>query len=350
MWRDVLKKRFKIGKEEDEVFTFKEIEESVYFRGHNLWLLVLSMGIACVGLNINSPAAVIGAMLISPLMGPVLGISYGLSIGNKKLIKISGYNWLVMVGTGLISSTVYFLISPFHSETNQLATFKTASVFDCLLALFGGFALFLGITRKEAIKVIAGVAVATACIPPLCTAGYGIANWNAEYFFGGLYFYLINCFFIGAGVWILSIVLGYQSFYLNGLQSANRKKYIFIILVSIVILIPSIILTKDKWNSEKFKERADIYIKNIEAKYEDIAIVNYKEKIEKGERYLDITILNDASYALSHQLMQADSLDGKIKLRWHYASDYRNNPEVKYLQVQIDLLKMKLDSMSKQSN
>ena len=347
MWKDVLKKRFKIGKEEEEAFTFREIEESVYFRGHNLWLLVLSMGIACVGLNINSPAAVIGAMLISPLMGPVLGVSFGLSIGNKRLIKISGYNWLVMVATGLVSSTVYFLVSPFHSETNQLATFKTASVFDCLLALFGGFALFLGITRKEAIKVIAGVAVATACIPPLCTAGYGIANWNAEYFFGGLYFYLINCFFIGAGVWILSIVLGYQAFYLTGIKYSNKKKYFFIVLVSIVILIPSVILTKDKWNSEKFKESADAYIRKIELKYQDIAIVNYKEKTENGKKYLDINILNDESYALSHQLMQADALDGNIKLRWHYASDYRNNPEVKYLQQQIDVLTLKLDSVSK---
>ena len=113
-----------------------------------------------------------------------------------------------MIAVALISSTLYFLISPFHAETSQLEGFKNATVFDCFLALFGGFAWFLGIIRKEAIKVIAGVAVSTACIPPLCTAGFGIATGNWDYFVGGFYFYVINCFFIGVGTWILSIILG----------------------------------------------------------------------------------------------------------------------------------------------
>ena len=147
-----IRKTIRLPKEEEEEFTFAEIEEGVYFRGHNLWLLVISMGIACIGLNINSPAAVIGAMLISPLMGPVVGLSFGLSIGNKKLVNLSLYNWAIMIGTSLLASTVDFLVSPFHSETSQLSSFKEATIFDCLLALFGGFAWFLGIIRKEAIK------------------------------------------------------------------------------------------------------------------------------------------------------------------------------------------------------
>ncbi len=344
MWKDSIRKSFKISREENESFTFTEIEESVFFRGHNLWLLVLSMVIACIGLNINSPAAVIGAMLISPLMGPVLGIAFGLSIGNKRLIKLSVYNWVIMITTSLLSSTLYFFISPFHSETSQLANFKTASVFDCLLALFGGFALFLGITRKEAIKVIAGVAVATACIPPLCTAGYGIANWNAEYFFGGLYFYLINCFFIGAGAWTLSIFLGYQKYYLKTGAAGNSKKYIFITLLSAVLLIPSILLTKNRWEAEKFKESADAYIKKIQSELPDLAIVSHVEKTENGKKFLDITILNDESYAIAHSLHQADLLNKEIHLRWHYATDYRTDPEVKHLQQQIDALKKALET------
>ena len=172
------RKTLSLPKEEEEKLTYEEIEEGVYFRGHNLWLLVLSMGIACVGLNINSPAAVIGAMLISPLMGPIVGLAFGLSINDKNLVKLSIWNWGIMLVTALFASTIYFIITPFHSETSQLASFKEATIFDCLLALFGGFAWFLGIIRKEAIKVIAGVAVATACISPLCTAGYGLANLN----------------------------------------------------------------------------------------------------------------------------------------------------------------------------
>ena len=103
-------------------------------------------------------------------------------------MQLSLHNWVIMVSTSLLASTLFFLISPFHQETDQLASFKQATIFDCMLALFGGFAWFLGIIKKEAIKVIAGVAVATSCIPPLCTAGYGLANGNWEYFFGGFYF------------------------------------------------------------------------------------------------------------------------------------------------------------------
>ncbi len=270
------KNTLRLPKEEDETQTYAEIEEGVYFRGHNLWLLVLSMGIACVGLNINSPAAVIGAMLISPLMGPIVGVAFGLSIKDKGLIKLSVWNWAIMVGTGLLASTFYFIITPFHSETSQLAAFKDATVFDCFLALFGGFAWFLGITRKEAIKVIAGVAVATACIPPLCTAGYGLANMNWEYFFGGLYFYLINCVFIGVATWISSIVLGYQRYYLEKDNKMNKSASILVTVLSILAVLPSLFFTIKKWNDENLKQRADNYIKLIQDKNPEIAIVPIK--------------------------------------------------------------------------
>lgn len=111
-------KLFDLPKEEEEDFTFNEIEEGIYFRGHNLWLLVISMGIACIGLNINSPAAVIGAMLISPLMGPIVGAAFGLSIGNRHLIRLGIINWALMIVVALCSSTLYFFVTPFHSATD----------------------------------------------------------------------------------------------------------------------------------------------------------------------------------------------------------------------------------------
>ncbi len=236
------KTAFALPKEETEDLSYLEVEEGAHFRGHNLWLLVISMGIASIGLNINSPAAVIGAMLISPLMGPVVGMAFGLAIGDRHLLKLGFRNCLLMIVVGVASSTVYFLVSPFHKETGQLDSFRNATVFDSLLALLGGFAWFLGIIRKEAIKVIAGVAVSTACIPPLCTAGYGIANGNWDYFWGGFYFYLINCFFIGVGTWTLAILLGYQKFYIN--NPTNRGTSVLISVLSAVILIPSVIITK----------------------------------------------------------------------------------------------------------
>ncbi|AZI21874.1 DUF389 domain-containing protein [Chryseobacterium taklimakanense] len=343
------KNTLRLPKEEEEKQTYAEIEEGVYFRGHNLWLLVLSMGIACVGLNINSPAAVIGAMLISPLMGPVVGLAFGLSIKDKGLIKLSLWNWTIMVLTGLLASTVYFVITPFHSETSQLAAFKDATVFDCFLALFGGFAWFLGITRKEAIKVIAGVAVATACIPPLCTAGYGLANLNWEYFLGGLYFYLINCVFIGVGTWILSIILGYQKYYLEKDNKMNRNASILVTVLSILAVLPSLFFTIKKWNDENLKQRADNYIKRIREKNPEIAILNYRVFENNNKKYLDITILNDSTFIPKDELLQHDQMIKDINLIWHYSKTARNNTDIEYLQNQINALRLQLENQKNQN-
>ena len=334
-----------LPKEESEDFTYAEIEEGTHFRGHNLWLLVISMVIACIGLNINSQAAVIGAMLISPLMGPVVGLSFGLSIHNKDLVKKSLQNWGIMIVTSLIASTIYFVISPFHSETSQLEAFKEATIFDCMLALFGGFAWFLGIIRKEAIKVIAGVAVSTACIPPLCTAGFGIAHLNFDFFFGGIYFYLINCVFIGIGTWILSIVLGYQKYYLEKIERRN-KKYVWIVTVtSILVLFPSVLITIKKFNKEKLKENADQYVTLIQKKHPEIEIVKYKSKEENGKNYLDITILNDQSFVNNKILKEADSLNQNIEIIWHYTPNSGKSELVK-LQQQINELKAELKKIN----
>ncbi len=337
-----IKKTFRLPKEEEEKQTYEEIEEGVYFRGHNLWLLVLSMGIACVGLNVNSPAAVIGAMLISPLMGPVVGLAFGLSINDKNLMKLSLWNWLIMVLTALAASTLYFLISPFHSETSQLASFKEATVFDCFLALFGGFAWFLGIIRKEAIKVIAGVAVATACIPPLCTAGYGLANFNWDYVLGGLYYYLINCVFIGIATWILSIFLGYQKSYLEKERKMNKTSIVVVTLISMLVLIPSVFFTLKKWNDENLKQQADNYIHKIQNKNPEIAVVNYNAYKKDDKKFLDITILNDSSFIAKEELVQHDLLNKDINLVWHYSKNSGTTSEIKYLQKQIDELRAEL--------
>lgn len=345
-------KLFDLPKEEEEDFTFKEIEEGIYFRGHNLWLLVISMGIACIGLNINSSAAVIGAMLISPLMGPIVGAAFGLSVGNRHLIKLGVINWGLMILVALCSSTLYFFITPFHSETAQLESFKTATIFDCFLALLGGFAWFLGIVRKEAIKVIAGVAVSTACIPPLCTAGFGIANGNWEYFWGGFYFYLINCFFIGVGTWILSIMLGYQKYYLQKSKIRNHKISIFISLLSAVILIPSILLTKKKWDKEKLRERSDSYIKIIQENHPELAIINHEIFEENGEKFLKITLLNDSLTISKGRLNKHNNLIKDIHLLWQYSPKQQNiEPlQIKDMQAQISELKHEIERIKSKKN
>lgn len=334
-----IKYLIRIRKEEEINNTYQEIKEGVFFRGHNLWLLVLSMCIACIGLNTNNTAAVIGAMLISPLMGPIIGMSFGFGIGSKSMVKISLYNWGIMVGTSLLASTLYFLISPFDFTTDQLNSFKEASIFDVLLALFGGFAGFLGITRKEAIKVIAGVAVATACIPPLCTAGYGIATLQWEYFAGGLYFYLVNCFFIGLGTWILSITLGYRATFAK-IHQANKKATIWLVLSAIAMIVPSIWLANKKWQRESNKRASEILVSDLHQQFPELIIVGHELFEQKGQKLISLSVLNDSASISSKVMEQAQSLSKNLIIQWHFAPNNARN--------ELEILKTRLERMDAQ--
>ena len=328
----------RIRKEEEIEHTYDEIKSGVFFRGHNLWLLVLAMCIACVGLNSNNIAAVIGAMLISPLMGPIIGLGFGFGIGSKTMVQTSLYNWGIMVVTSLIASTLYFLISPFDFATDQLNNFKEASVFDVLLALFGGFAGFLGITRKEAIKVIAGVAVATACIPPLCTAGYGLATLQWEYFAGGLYFYLINCFFIGLGTWILSISLGYRASFVQ-INQANKKATIWLIILAIVLITPSIWLATKKWQRESIKRSSELLVSNLHQRFPQLVIIGHEVFEQNGRQNISLSVLNDRSSLPDSIMLEAQSFSKDLIIQWHYAPDNARND--------LELLKKQLEQMEK---
>lgn len=333
--------------------TFFEIKDGVIFRGHNLWLLILSMGIACVGLNVNNAAAIIGAMLISPLMGPVVGLAFGISIQNRGLVRLSLYHWGVMVVTALTASTVYFLISPFHQATSQLSSFTQATVFDCFLAIFGGLAWFLGLIRKEAIKVIAGVAVSTACIPPLCTAGYGLANAHWNFFFGGLYFYLINCVYIGIGTWLMSLLLGYQRYFLKKNPNPKSHKVLLLTLISAVVVIPSAIFTYKKWQEEQLRQQAEEYITVLKQKNAGLDIVKYELQpatAPEEKPILDITVLNDSLFLSKAELRQHNAINKAIDLRWHYVPDQRHNrSDLNKIRKELDSLKMILADIQKKN-
>jgi uncharacterized hydrophobic protein (TIGR00271 family) len=177
-----------IQKEENVQQTYQEICEGASLSGANFWMLFITMFIACIGLNTDSISAVIGAMLLSPLMGPIIAFAFGMSVNDTKLKQRSIRNWLVMTIISLLASTLFFLVSPFDNNTFALASFTKANIFDVLIAFFGGIAGFIGITKRDGVKVLSGVAVATACMPPLCTAGFGIAHADADYFLGGLFF------------------------------------------------------------------------------------------------------------------------------------------------------------------
>lgn len=269
-----VRSKFYLNKEEEESETLVEIKEGAHFSGHNLWILGFAMIIACIGLNTDSTGAVIGAMLISPLMGPIVGFAFALAVNDAELKKKSIRNWLWMTIISLLASALFFLISPFDNNTAALSSFKKASIFDVLLAFFGGLAGFVGIIKKEGIKVIAGVAVATACMPPLCTAGFGIAHADYRFFIGGIYFYLINCLFIGLATFFLTRFTGYH---INKevprfRQTANWLWVLFII----AMIVPASYIAYKKWIEEHTKEK--------------MVIVTDKQRIEALEKkviYLD---------------------------------------------------------------
>ena len=182
----------------------ERIKNSIWFQGPNVWILAFSIVIASVGLNVNSTAVIIGAMLISPLMGPIIGIGLSLGTYDFDLLREALKNLLIMVLISLAASTFFFLISPLSLvNATELEARTSPTIYDVLIALFGGLAGILENSRKERGTVLSGVAIATALMPPLCTAGYGLAHLSARFFFGALYLFLINCVFITIATYLM---------------------------------------------------------------------------------------------------------------------------------------------------
>ena len=188
---------FSLRDDTDEVLTIAEIKASVDFRGGNLWALILAIVVASVGLNVNSTAVIIGAMLISPLMGPIMGAGLGLGLNDVELLRRSVRNILIAALASIATSTLYFSLSPLAEAQSELLARTRPMIYDVLIALAGGTAGIVAITRRGARgNVIPGVAIATALMPPLCTAGYGLAQGEYAFFFGALYLFVINSLFI----------------------------------------------------------------------------------------------------------------------------------------------------------
>jgi uncharacterized hydrophobic protein (TIGR00271 family) len=332
-----IKRDWRIRSEDSDESIYQEIVEGIFFRGHNLWLLALAMLIACVGLNAGSIAAVIGAMLISPLMGPVIGFAFGLSIYSTSMMRLSLYHWGIMVSTSIFASTIYFLVTPFHYSTEELDSFTRATIFDVLLAFLGGIAGFIGIIRKEATKIFAGVAVATACIPPLCTAGYGIANADWRYFLGGCYFFSVNCFFIGWGTWLASRFLGYHHRFKQ--IEATRSKLNWLYIGGILLIIPSIWLAGKKWQHQHDEKYAKLFVQKMEEQFPEMVVLKSTSYRKNGNRFIDISLLNDQNELSDSLLLAANKLDPEVEAVWHFSPN-KSTPDVRLLKNKL----AKLDS------
>ena len=216
------------------------IRNNIFFRGPNVWILAFSIIIASVGLNVNSTAVIIGAMLISPVMGPIMGMGLGLGINDTRLLGDSLRNLLIMVIVSLIASSLFFLLSPLNlANPTELLARTSPSIYDVLIALFGGFAGILEQARKEKGTVLSGVAIATALMPPLCTAGFGLAKWNMHYFIGAMYLFTINAIFIMFATYLACKYLHFHQKSFADERTARRTRNM-ITLVVLLVTIPSI--------------------------------------------------------------------------------------------------------------
>ncbi len=215
------------------------IQASVPFKGTNLWILIFAIFIASLGLNVNSTAVIIGAMLISPLMGPIIGVGFSVGVNNPGLLKLSLKNYAFSFFVGLTTSTIYFLISPLSEAHSEILARTSPNIYDVFIAFFGGAAGMLANVSKLKGNVIPGVAIATALMPPLCTAGYGLATGQYSFFFGAIYLYLINTVYIAASTFLVVKVLNFPAF--NFIKDKNLEKRSQMIMWILVLftLIPS---------------------------------------------------------------------------------------------------------------
>ena len=238
------------------------IEQGIVFKGTNLWVLVFAIVLASVGLNVNSTAVIIGAMLISPLMGPINGIGYSLATYDFTLFRRSLKNFLFAVGVSLVTSTLYFTLSPINAAHSELLARTSPTIYDVIIALFGGMAGIVATSSRVKGNVIPGVAIATALMPPICTAGYGLATLQFNFTFGAIYLFTINSVFIAYSA---LIICQYLKFPLRSIVDIEKKKKVdrFISAIIILTLIPSIFFGYNLVQNEKFSQASESFVKEV---------------------------------------------------------------------------------------
>ena len=226
----------------DETATVEQISDGVTFRGANLWVLIFAIFIACLGLNVNSTAVIIGAMLISPLMGPIIGMGLAVGRADLELLKRSLPNYGVATVISVLTATLYFLLTPLTEAQSELLARTSPTLYDVLIALFGGAAGILALSTGGKGNVIPGVAIATALMPPLCTAGYGLAMGEWSFFFGAFYLYFINTVFIALATYVGVRLLKFRpKQFVDKARLATVNRYIAAIVI--VTMLPAAYMT-----------------------------------------------------------------------------------------------------------
>jgi uncharacterized hydrophobic protein (TIGR00271 family) len=257
-----LRDLFKINDIASPQETMEGIRKDITFKGFNIWILIAAIFTASIGLNVNSTAVIIGAMLISPLMGPILGVGLSVGINDLKLLKVSAKNLSIAVVISVLTATIYFLITPLPDARSELLARTQPTLLDALIAFFGGAAGILAGSRREKSNVVPGVAIATALMPPLCTAGYGLAQGNMAYFLGAFYLFLINAVFISLAT---VLIVRYLKFPVV-VELGSRQQNIFrgaSALVLLVFLVPAGWFLYEGAMESLFVRRSNLFVQEV---------------------------------------------------------------------------------------
>lgn len=292
---------------EDFEAIHQEVEKGIVFKGTNLWILICAILVASVGLNMNSTAVIIGAMLISPLMGPINGMGYSLATYDFDLFKKSVKNLTFAILVSLLTSALYFFISPVSSAHSELLARTSPTIYDVFIALFGGVAGMLALSSKLKGNVIPGVAIATALMPPICTAGYGLATLQFSFFFGALYLFTINTVFIAVGSLVVSQVL---KFPIRNVVDKVRSKKInrYITATLLVTTIPSVYFGYQLVQNENFSNNAKRLVEKVSVQERSYLIENQINVSNKSIQliYSGYGVSDEAKSAIKLQALALD--------------------------------------------
>ena len=296
---------------EHESETIDSIRKGIEFRGANLWILIFAIFIACLGLNINSTAVIIGAMLISPLMGPIMGIGLAVGINDFELMKRSLKSFLITTLFSVVTATLFFLVSPVAEGQSELLARTSPTIYDVFIALMGGLAGIIATASKNKGNVIPGVAIATALMPPLCTAGYGLATGNLVYFLGAFYLYFINSVFIGAATIAGCHIMGFSKVRQVDTQKEKQvRKYIIAVIV--LTMIPAIYLTIGILRDTYFESAANSFIRE-QLSFENAQVVDKRITRKGKESEIRVVMVGqevpDSTISVARSRMGEYSLD-----------------------------------------
>ena len=266
------------------------IREGVSFRGTNLLVLIMAIFIASLGLNVNSTAVIIGAMLISPLMGPIIGLGLAVVIQDFDLMKRSFRNLFMATAFSIATSAIYFLISPVNEGHSELLARTSPTIYDVLIGFFGGAAGIIAIGSKTKGNVIPGVAIATALMPPLCTVGYGLATWQMNYFLGALYLFFINSVFIACATTLGVKAMKYKvTDFSNPVRAKRVRRTVY--TVALLTMVPAGFMTYRMYRANAFQTACGRFVEQ-EFDFPTTQVLSYKAKEDsRGERTLTVTLM-----------------------------------------------------------